>query len=321
MADPGWSRTESPFHAGELAIQARLGGQERADRLGRRMIREYLTEQHQQFFSQLAYVIVGTVDELGNPWASILTGQPGFISIIGDRLLQITAKPLLNDPLANNLTEGIDIGLLGIELQTRRRNRMNGQVSAIAHNGFEVTVGQSFGNCPKYIQARMFEYIDTTSDDSPQTTEISCFGESEHNLITRADTLFIASAYQDESAGASRGIDVSHRGGKPGFVRIDNEQTLTIPDFSGNCLFNTLGNIEVNPRTGLLFINFERGDLLYLTGKSQIIWSEAEISNYAGAERLIRFHLDRGYLVKASLPLRWTSPEFSPALEQTGSWS
>ena len=92
MADPGWSRTESPFHAGELAIQARLGGQERADRLGRRMIREYLTEQHQQFFSQLAYVIVGTVDELGNPWASILTGQPGFISIIGDRLLQRQAK-------------------------------------------------------------------------------------------------------------------------------------------------------------------------------------------------------------------------------------
>ncbi|MEM8672971.1 MAG: pyridoxamine 5'-phosphate oxidase family protein [Cyanobacteria bacterium P01_G01_bin.67] len=320
MASPGWSHTESPFHAGELAIQARLGIQNRMDRQGRRMIHEYLTEQHQKFFSQLSYIIVGTVDESGNPWASILISKPGFLSSPSDQILQVAAEPLLGDPLANNLAAGIDIGLLGIELQNRRRNRMNGIVSAIASNGFEVSVKQSFGNCPQYIQARMFEYVEIKSGVFQQTEEISSFGELERNLIAGADTFFITTAYQDESAGIAKGVDVSHRGGKPGFVRIDDEKTLTVPDFSGNCHFNTIGNIEVNPCTGLLFIDFARGDMLYLTGKAEIIWDSAEISIYTGAERLIRFHLERGYLVKASLTWRWSTPELSPFLERTGSW-
>ncbi len=319
MTDPGWSLTESPFHAGELAIQARLNIKERVDRMGRRLIREYITEQLQQFFVQLSYVIIGTVDESGNSWASILVGKPGFMTTPNNRLLKVNAKPLTGDPLFHNLVEGSDIGLLGIELENRRRNRINGIVSAIASDGFEVRVTQSFGNCPQYIQARSFEYVEIPENRS-QVAEISSFGEIERNLIANADTFFIATAYQDESARVTKGADVSHRGGKPGFVRIDDAGTLTIPDFHGNCYFNTLGNIELNPHTGLLFVDFIGGNLLYLTGKTEIIWSGAEISTYAGAEQLIRFHLERGYLVRDSLPLRWTPPEFSPHLKKTGSW-
>ena len=305
MTDPGWSLTESPFHAGELAIQTRLNIQERVDRMGRRFIREYITEQLQQFFAQLSYVIIGTVDEAGNLWASILVGKPGFMTTPNDRLLKVNAKPLTGDPLLHNLVEGSDIGLLGIELENRRRNRINGIVSAIASDGFEVSVTQSFGNCPQYRS---------------HVAEISSLREIERNLIANADTFFIATAYQDESARVTKGADVSHRGGKPGFVRIDDAGTLTIPDFHGNCYFNTLGNIELNPHTGLLFVDFIAGNLLYLTGKTEIIWSGAEISTFAGAEQLVRFHLERGYLVRDSLPLRWTPPEFSPHLKKTGSW-
>ena len=318
MADPGWSLTESPFHAGELAIQARLGIQERIDRMGRRLIREYVTEQLQQFFAQLSYVIIGTVDASGNPWASILVGKPGFLATPNDRTLQVNAKPLIGDPLSHSLVERSDIGLLGIELKNRRRNRINGVVSAISNNGFEVKVTQSFGNCPQYIQARSFEYVET--QNKSQIAEINSFGDIERNLMSNADTFFIATAYQDESAGVTKGADVSHRGGKPGFVRIDGERTLTIPDFKGNCYFNTMGNIELNPHTGLLFVDFIGGDLLYLTGTAEIIWSGAEIRTYTGAEQLIRFHLERGYLVQNTLPLRWTPPEFSPHLKKTGSW-
>ena len=319
MADPGWSLAESPFHAGELAIQARLGIQERIDRMGRKLIREYITEQLQQFFTQLSYVIIGTVDESGNPWASILIGKPGFMTTPNDRLLRVDAKPLTGDPLSHNLLKGRDIGLLGIELKNRRRNRINGIISSIDRNGFEVNVTQSFGNCPQYIQARSFEYIET-QEDRTQITEISSFWSTEHSLISNADTFFIATAYQDESAGVTKGADVSHRGGKPGFVRIDDDGTLTIPDFHGNCYFNTQGNIELNPHTGLLFVDFVNGKLLYLTGKAKIIWSSAEVITYEGAEQLIRFHLDRGYLVQDSLPLRWTPSEFSLQLKKTGSW-
>jgi uncharacterized protein len=309
----------SPFHAGELAIQSRLGFQAQIDKQGRQFIRDYLLEQHRQFFNQLYYVIVGTVDESGSPWASILVGAPGFLFSPDDRSLQITATPLYGDPLANILAPGIDIGLLGIELQTRRRNRLNGIVTSQHPEGFEVRVGQSFGNCPQYIQARKIERWEDRPV-APTSVRFELLGAAERAIIMAADTFFITTAHQDTAAGAASGVDVSHRGGKPGFVRIDDERTLTVPDFSGNHLFNTLGNLELNPRAGLLFLDFDRGDLLYLTGTAEVIWEGAEVELYEGAERLLRFHLDRGERVEGSLPLRWSSPEFSPFLARMGSW-
>jgi uncharacterized protein len=320
MAIPGWSRSESPFHVGERAIQARLGAQEQMDKMGRRVIREFLLEQHRQFFTQLTYVLAGTVDAAGNPWASILVGEPGFLSSPDDRTLRVATKPLFGDPLATTLADGIDIGLLGIELHTRRRNRINGVVTATHANGFEVLVGQSFGNCPQYIQARMYvlEGFDLTAPKPVH--QLTALSQPEQIAIAAADTFFIATAYQDASAGGASGVDVSHRGGKPGFVRIDDDRTLTVPDFSGNYHFNTFGNLELNPRAGLLFVDFERGNLLYLTGTAEVIWEGDEILTYEGAERLFRFRLEQGYRVDGSLPLRWSPPELSPHLEQTGSW-
>ena len=320
MANPGWTRTESPFHAGELAIQARFGAQERMDKQGRRMIREYLPEQHQCFFAQLPYVILGTVDAAGNLWASILVGEPGFLSSPDERTVHVAAKPLFGDPLTTTLANGIDIGLLGIELHTRRRNRLNGTVTETDTDGFEVQVGQSFGNCPQYIQARMFELGENNLAAPKPVHRVTTMGEVEQSMIAAADTFFIATAYQDESAGVAGGVDVSHRGGKPGFVRIDDDQTLTVPDFSGNCHFNTFGNLELNPGAGLLFVDFDQGNLLYLTGTAEVIWEGAEIAFYEGAERLFRFRLNQGYRVEGSLPLRWSTPEFSPFLGRTGSW-
>jgi uncharacterized protein len=320
MANPGWNRTESPFHAGELAIHARFGAQERMDKQGRRVIRDYLPDQFRQFFAQLPYVIVGTVDTAGNAWASVLVGTPGFLSTPDDRTLQVTAQPLFGDPLATNLAEGIDIGFLGIELPTRRRNRMNGRVTATHANGFEAQVRQSFGNCPQYIQVRRSEWHEFDPTIAKPVHRLEQLGEAERAIITMADTFFITTAYQAESAGAASGVDVSHRGGNPGFVRIDDHCTLTIPDFSGNCHFNTFGNLELNSHAGILFIDFSKGDLLYLTGTAEVIWEGSEILSYAGAERLLRFHLQSGYRVEASLPLRWTEPEFSPFLDRMGAW-
>jgi uncharacterized protein len=320
MANPGWIRTESPFHPGELAIHARFGTQERMDKQGRRVIREYLPDQHRQFFAQLPYVIVGTVDAAGNPWASILAGKPGFVSSPDGRTLQVTAKSLFGDPLTTTLANGINIGLLGIELHTRRRNRLNGTVTETYTEGFGVQVRQSFGNCPQYIQARMFELGEGNPAAPKPVHQITTLGAVEKAMIAAADTFFIVTAYQDESAGAARGVDVSHRGGKPGFVRIDDDHTLTVPDFSGNGHFNTFGNLELNPRAGLLFVDFTQGSLLYLTGTAEVIWEGVEIVTYEGAERLFRFQLNQGYRVEGSLPLRWSTPEFSPFLQHTGSW-
>jgi uncharacterized protein len=187
-----------------------------------------------------------------------------------------------------------------------------------------VAVGQSFGNCPQYIQARRFDL--TTYDPTvPKPRHpLTTLGPAEQALIAAADTFFIATAYQVppmESTSATSGVDVSHRGGHPGFVRIDNAQTLTVPDFSGNCHFNTFGNLELNPHAGLLFLDFERGDLLYLTGTAEVIWEGNEIGQYPGAERLLRFYLHRGDRVEGSLPLGWSAPEVSPFLADLGPWA
>ncbi len=289
------------------------------DAPSRRAIRDYLTEQHQQFFAQLPYVILGTVDAAGCPWAAFLPGKPGFVTAIDEYHLQINSPLVWSDPLATKITNGSDIGVLGIELHTRRRNRLSGIVTKVGEDSIQILVKQSYGNCPQYIQARVLELAatDRSSSQASVGKQFQVFDRVAQSAIEQSDTCFITTAYLDEATG---GVDVSHRGGKPGFVRIDDDQTLTIPDFAGNNYFNTFGNLEFNDRAGLLFLDFDQGDLLYLTGTAKVIWEGAEISDYEGAQRLLRFHLDRGYRVDGSLNFRWSAPEFSPFLAHTGPW-
>jgi uncharacterized protein len=317
MAETSGFSSFSPFHAGEIAAQERLGVRERMEEQGQRVIRDFMPEQHRQFFGHLPFLLAGTVDAQGQPWASILTGNPGFLSTPNEHTLRVAASPLVGDPISNNLKEGALIGLLGIELHTRRRNRMNGSVIAANPYSFDVQVGQSFGNCPKYIQARDYEPIQRSTP--VKFHQLSQLDSAAHRLIADADTFFIASAYLDKNAGATQGVDVSHRGGKPGFVGIDDENTLTVPDFSGNLHFNTIGNLILNPKAGLLFIDFERGDLLYLSSEAEVIWEGEEVKAFDGAERLLRFRVHDGVYVESSLPLHWSSPEISPFLASTGS--
>ncbi len=309
----------SPFHAGEREAQVRAGVRERAERAGERAIRDHMPDQHRTFFAQLPMLLAGTVDADGNPWASVLAGRPGFVSSPDERTLRIAAPPLFGDPLGGTLAVGADIGLLGVEPHTRRRNRANGKVIALDDSGIEVRIMQSFGNCPQYIQTRTFDVsddIDAVGAARPlaQFDTLDCFAR---DLIAAADTLFIATSFRGEAAG---GVDVSHRGGKPGFVRIDGGHTLVVPDFAGNSYFNTFGNLMRNPRAGLLFIDFDDGDLVYLTGTTEIVWDGEEVRRFAGAQRLLRFHLTEGRRVTGALPLRWSFGDYSPLLARTGAW-
>jgi len=310
------------FHEGECAVQARIGVQARLEEVGPRVIRDYMPEQHRTFFMQLPFVIVGSVEASGQPWASVLANPPGFIQSTDPHSLNIFASPQRFDPLHKTLIAGARVGLLGIEPHSRRRNRMNGFVSSVNDAGFVVQVNQSFGNCPKYIQARKPEYVAHNALVEKAVYQSNQLDEAARKLILGADTFFIATAYPSgsESKNNAHGVDVSHRGGKPGFVRVDDSVTLTAPDFSGNLFFNTIGNLTVNPRAGLLFIDFESGDLLYLAVEAQVIWEGAEVELYEGAERLLRFHLIEMKRVTAGLPMRWSAAELSPVLAQIGSW-
>jgi hypothetical protein len=294
------------FHAGERLLQELSGNRERLAAFGHQAIREFMPDQHRDFFAQLPFIVIGSVDAEGNSWASILANPPGFIASPDPQHLLIHAKPESHDSLAAILVPGASIALLGLEQHTRRRNRMNGIVEQIRDEGFTVRVRQSFGNCPKYIQARQASY--RAIECSGRLQVASTLHESVQKIIASADTLFIASAHPAALLGnkSSHGVDVSHRGGKPGFVRMDGDNTLTIPDFSGNRFFNTLGNILLNPRAGLLFIDFSNGDVLQLTVNANIIFNGPDLDAFPGAERLLRCNVLSKKHVQASLPLRWS---------------
>ena len=313
------------FHDGERAVQRRVGVAERMAQVGPHVIRNFMSEQHRDFFAQLPFLVTGTVDVSGQPWASVLAAEPGFIASPDPLTLRIQAQPLVGDPLQTTLREGAFIGLLGLEPHTRRRNRLNGVVQDVGNSGFSVRVRQSFGNCPKYIQARKPVYLSDRRAANAVVHEAAQLDGAARRIIASADTLFIATATAGagggDEAGAADGVDVSHRGGKPGFVRLDAGGTLTVPDFPGNFFFNTLGNIAVNPQAGLLFIDFEAGDLLYLAVTAEIVWDGEELASFENAQRLLRMKVQAMRRVEAALPLDWGPSEPSPALRPTGSWS
>jgi ferredoxin-NADP reductase/predicted pyridoxine 5'-phosphate oxidase superfamily flavin-nucleotide-binding protein len=304
----------SPWHVGERQLQEHVGVAERMEAFGRRVIRREMPDQHRQFYQQLPFMLYGAVDANGDPWASVLEGAPGFAYSPQPGALQFDSLPRADDPA--QLTQGAAIGLLGIELHTRRRNRLNGHIGNLNATGFDVTVDQSFGNCPQYIQLRQFHTVPLADPSSRITERLRALDVAAQDMITRADTFFVAS-YADIDG--QRAVDVSHRGGQAGFVQVQGNR-LTIPDFAGNLHFNTLGNLLVNPRAGLLFIDFTSGDLLHLTGRTEIILDGPEVEAFQGAERLWTFEVERVVRRPAALALRWRFDGVSPNSLMTGTW-
>ena len=230
----------SPFHPGELALQDRAGTRAWLEVAGRRIIRDHMPDQHRELLETLPYLIAGVADAEGQPWATLLTGDPGFVTT-APHAMTIAALPSPPDPARKTLWSGASVGLLGIELTTRRRNRMNGRVSGVTESGFTVDVVQSFGNCPKYILTRQHRQA-RNGRPVVQRAERALLGREALALVEGSDTFFIATASGPGRQDWTGGVDVSHRGGEPGFVRATwaaGSTVLTVPDFTGNC-FSTL---------------------------------------------------------------------------------
>lgn len=296
----------SPFHAGELRAQALAGGG-----AGGAGIRPFMPEQHRVFFASLPIIFLGLTGEDGWPLATLVTGQAGFISSPDPSRLRVEAKLPETDPGERLLRPGAPLGLLGLEFGTRRRNRVNGIIAAVDADGWTLEVQQSFGNCAKYIQTREIRAVPT---EPAPAEHLDGLDEEAVSLIRSADTFFVASGAADRD---HSGMDVSHRGGRPGFVRVVGSR-LMVPDFHGNHFFNTLGNLLEDPRASLLFIDFETGDLLHLWGVVSIDWHPSE--GPPGTERLWRFDTEAVRRRRNALPLRFVFSEFSPASLATGTW-
>ncbi|MFW8595169.1 pyridoxamine 5'-phosphate oxidase family protein [Cribrihabitans neustonicus] len=314
--------TRSPFHEGEQTLQAEAGKREAMEAFGRRVIRSFMPEQHQAFYAQLPFLAAGAVDAEGWPWAGLLAGEPGFAQAPDARRLRIGTRGFEGDPLAAALKPGAPLGLLGIELHSRRRNRLNGRISALDAVGLELQVDQSFGNCPQYIQHRELRFLQPQEAGQGRAPhELTRLDAAARAQIETADMFFAASCAPGGGDPVTHGADVSHRGGRPGFVKVDGN-TLTIPDFPGNHHFNTFGNFLLMPRAGLLFPDFETGDVLTLTGTVELLAEgDPALAYFRGAGRGWRFTLSHGRRLPAVLPFRANLGAFSPNTLMTGTWA
>ncbi|MBJ9975876.1 pyridoxamine 5'-phosphate oxidase family protein [Pseudomonas sp. S75] len=303
-----------PWHAGERALQRSVGALERMVSIGRTQLsRNAMPDQHRRFYAQLPFVVLGSVDRSGDPWATLRVGEPGFMQAPEPRrlVLRLPCEPA--DPAQEGLQEGEGIGLLGIELHTRRRNRLNGTIRDMSATGFAIEPNQCYGNCPRYIHRRTCEPWPRSPGTPIHSTTLS---PQDHSLIVDADTFYVASYVESEG---TRQVDVSHRGGEPGFVQVDPCGRLTIPDFNGNAFFNTLGNLLINPRAGLLFVDRAQGDLLQMSGRTEVLLDDPQIAGFVGAERLWRFYPERLVRRPGALSLRWIDEAdgLSPHVQRT----
>jgi predicted pyridoxine 5'-phosphate oxidase superfamily flavin-nucleotide-binding protein len=299
--------TGGAWHAGEQTLQAEAGVAPRLAEAGPRLLRDQMPEQHRLFFAELPLLFTGILDGEGQPWASLLSGPPGFAASPAPRELHIAARPLAGDPAAASWQEeGAPVGLLGLQAETGRRNRLNGWIESPTRDGFTVRVGQSFGNCPRYIHPR--QAVHEPSPGDAQVFASDTLDDAAARIVAQADTFFIASAHPDAARAedAAQGVDLSHRGGPAGFVRLQADGSLIAPDYAGNFFFNTLGNLRLQPRCGLLFLDFERGERLHLACRAQLLPPDAR--QWPQAQRLLRFEIGRVVRVRGGMPLHWTQP-------------
>lgn len=319
-APDGWPFETSPFHAGEIAAQARVGVVEKTDRMARRVIRPYLTAELRGFYEGLPLVFVGHIDVEGRPWASVLAAGEGFIAAPDDRTLTIDARPAPGDPLADGLVAGAPLGLVGMGLGNRRRSRVNGHVVATGPKGVTLAVDQAFGNCPQYIRPRAHDAVAPAAAEAAPVERLGGLDDRARALIAAAESFMVATySCGGDPAARTDGADVSHRGGKAGFVRVEGD-VLTVPDFSGNESFNTLGNLLLEPRAGLLFIDWRTGEALMLTGTVEIVWDGPEVAAFRGAERLWRLTVEAALRLPAAVARGWEEGEPAPEVALTGDW-
>jgi uncharacterized protein len=283
------------FHSGEIAVQQRAGVRDIAEDVGEGIV-DHLPPGASEFLERRQMAVLGTVDNRGNLWASVVTGDPGFIETVDDRTLKIAAPISSSDPLVRNLATEGHLALFAPDFVSSRRVRVNGR-GVIKNGAVFITTDEVYGNCRRYLQERIFiggRQASAVNQKPKVSTELST---SQQEQISRADTFFIATDNPE------RGADVSHKGGNPGFVWILDARRIAFPDYNGNSMFNTLGNLSVNPHAGLLFIDFDSGRTLQLTGRASIDWSPDRVRTFPGAERVIDFELEQIIDTPAGFPL------------------
>ncbi|MGU3652882.1 pyridoxamine 5'-phosphate oxidase family protein [Mycolicibacterium sp. A43C] len=287
------------YHAGELAVQHRLGQSDIARRLSR-MVRDEIPQAAADFLTEQPMAVLAATDDAGRVWAGLLTGPVGFMHV-DDGVVRLDALPVPGDPLHDVLNgRPRQVGMIAIEPQSRHRMRING-VATSTGAGLSIHPDQVYSNCPKYISRRHIEGV-AAPPARRDLRRTAVLDDGLRRRIVEADTFFIGSAGPDGNA------DASHRGGNPGFLEVLSPTRLRWPDYRGNSMFMTLGNIATNPSVGLLIPDWDTGSTLQLTGTAEIVWESA-----GGAQCFVEFDIAEAVEISDVSPLHWSTAALSPA--------
>ncbi|KAH7397784.1 oxidoreductase-like protein [Cadophora sp. MPI-SDFR-AT-0126] len=290
----------------------------------------YLTPQASNSLIRSPLIALGTLDEEGRPWTTLWGGEAGFAraiaqGIIGvrttvDREYDPVLKVLLGDKADGEVVQvqgtGKMVSGLTINLETRKRVKLYGRMVAGALAATEEGIGevqlvvkieQSLGNCPKYLNKKQIV------PHIPQPELVSSnllLPQAAVDLLAKADLFFISSSNHESD------MDCNHRGGPPGFVRVlsntEGEVTLVYPEYSGNRLYQTLGNLRTTPRAGLVIPNFETGDVLYVTGTTEILIGKDATDLISHTNLAVKIKVEATRFVSDGLAFRGHDGEFSP---------
>jgi predicted pyridoxine 5'-phosphate oxidase superfamily flavin-nucleotide-binding protein len=287
---------DAGFHTGELAVQAEAGVRREASRLESMVEPVRLSSGLAAFLAGQGFVAVTGRDDTGRLWTSPLAGPRGFLDVWSDSELAVHAGIGEGDPL-HGIAAWQKVGTTTVDFARRRRVRINGLLTVATDDLLVIEVEQAYGNCPQFIQQRLLDPAGTGPGPTENARRGSALGPDDIALIRSADTFFLGTAHP------GRGADASHRGGPPGFVRVD-ERGLWWPDYPGNNMFNSLGNLAVSPAAALLFLDFTTGATLHLSGTARIQWGEVGRPGDDGHDgRIVRFELE-SLAAAHSLPVR-----------------
>lgn len=303
----------SVYHQGELQIQTLANVADTAQRNGR-VISDAIPAGAVKFVGQQQMVAITSLDPQGNVWISVLFGDKGFIGAPDARRLAIDTRKIISspaDPFWQNIKNNPQIGVIALELSTRRRLRVNGRIRAVDETRFEVTVEQAYPNCPKYIQRRDLRFAESPEQMQlakqaiPEPLSGVNLSSEQVNMIEEADSLFVGSA-------TGQSCDASYRGGNPGFIEVV-DGVLSIPDYQGNSMFNTLGNIQLYPKASIVIIDFERGSVLQLTGSASILWDQQdERDKTGGTKRIWQLKVEHWQRTQLPQGIQWQFQDYSP---------
>ncbi len=288
------------FHTGELAAQRRMGQADSADRVGR-IIRPEIPTAAAAFLAEQPMVVLAAADDAGRVWTGQLVGLPGFAHAEDARTVAVDARPVSEDPLAEPLRGARKVGLIALQPQRRRRMRVNGTAGP-TDAGLRITTDQVYSNCPKYISRRAITRFHPTLPGPARRS--ATLDVRQQRAVFDADTFFIGTIDAEGNA------DASHRGGNPGFLQVLSPSRLRWPDYRGNSMFMTLGNLVTDPRCGLFIPDWHTGTTLQLTGAAEILWDETGFA--PGAQCAIEFEITEVVEIPHAGPLRWGPPELSP---------